>query len=1069
MDGKSLGPTPDGDGSGSSALKRGCEGGTHVSDPLEQISSLRWRSIGPFRGGRSVAVAGHPAEPSTFYAGTTGGGLWRTVNGGITWQNITDGFVRSASVGAVAVAPSDPNVLYLGMGEACIRGNVSFGDGVYRSTDGGRSWRSLGLTDTRHIARVRVHPRDADIVYVAALGHAFGPNPERGVYRSTDGGKSWRQVLAVSENTGAVDLAMDPFDPLVLYAAMYTARRTPWSFSSGGPESGLYRSRDGGESWERLGAERGLPAGVLGRIGVAPSGALRGRVWAMVEAEAGGLYRSDDGGESWRLVSSARGPRSRPWYYSHVFAHPTEANTCYVLAAGYFKSIDGGKTLERILTPHGDHHDLWIDPARPERQIHGADGGPSITFDGGKTWSSIHNLATAELYHVTTDNRYPYRVYGAQQDNTTICVPSASHYPALTKREWYEVGGAESGYIAVRPDNPDIVYAGSSGGGEGGRLTRYDHATKQVRDISVWPEKTAGLAAEAYTYRFQWTSPIAIGIHDPSELYFCGNRIFRSRDEGQSWTAVSPDLTRNDPAKLKPSGGPITLDHTGVEVYCTVFAFAESPVQAGLFWAGTDDGLVHVSRDHCETWQAVTPAELPEWSLVSIIEPSHHDAAVAYLAANRYKLDDRRPYLMRTRDGGQTWKRITDGLPDDEYTRVVREDPEVPGLLYCGTERGVYVSFDDGDHWRPLNLNLPVVPVHDLAVKGSDLVAATHGRSFWILDDVTPLRQLARDPESPKARLFAPRDTVRTAAVAEVWERLPDEITDPVVLADHYVTEVPATGDAPVYADAGQNRPGLILQYFLAEEPAAPVTITIRDADGAVACRLTSEPGKKGDPKPLPKTAGSHRRVWDMRYPGATAIEGAGTEWPRCAPLAPPGEYEVELQVGDLSQRHRFRLLAPPDVLATEGDLREQFQLLCRVRDRVDAIHRAVNTVSRLMAQLDEWEGRAGGEAYEAALRAESEPLRTALTAVRDELVAWQVDNFQDEINFPPKLNSQVAHIFQVAASADARPTSQTYSALEALERRVDEVLGRLERLVAEDVARFNARVLELGVPAVRA
>ncbi|MCL6595981.1 MAG: glycosyl hydrolase [Firmicutes bacterium] len=1041
-----------------------------LSDPLSQVASMRWRNIGPFRGGRSVAVAGHPRDRLTFYAGTTGGGLWRTTNGGITWHNITDGFVRSASVGAVAVSASDPNVIYLGMGEACIRGNVSFGDGVYRSTDGGATWRHLGLADTRHIARIRVHPEDPDLVYVAALGHAFGPNRERGVYRSRDGGQTWQAVLQVSDRTGAIDLAFDPFNPRVLFAAMYTARRQPWSFESGGPESGLYRSTDGGDTWERIGIGRGLPEGVLGRIGVAPSGARRGRVWAMVEAAQGGLYRSDDGGDTWELMTDARGPRSRPWYYSHMFAHPTEPDTCYVLSAGYYRSTDGGRTVERVRTPHGDHHDLWIDPADPRRQIHGADGGPSITFDGGESWSSVHAMPTAELYHVTTDDRFPYRVYGAQQDNTTISVPSASHYPALTKREWYEVGGAESGYIAIRPDNPDIVYAGSSGFGEGGRLTRYDHATKQLRDISPWPEKTCGVAAEAYTYRFQWTSPIAVGIHDPKALYFCGNRIFRTRDEGQTWEIMSPDLTRNDPEKLRPSGGPITLDHTGVEVYCTVFAFAESPLRAGMFWAGSDDGLVHLTLDDGATWQDVTPPSLPEWSLVSIIEPSRHDADTAYLAANRYKLDDTRPLLFRTRDGGRTWTEITRGLPEDEYARVVREDPEVPGLLYCGTERGVWVSFDAGDLWRPLRLNLPVVPVHDLAVKGTDLVAATHGRSFWILDDIGPLRQLARDPEVRAVRLFRPRDTVRTTASSEVWDRLPDKVTHPVILADHYVAAVPETGDAPVYADAGQNRPpGVILQYYLEREAEGPVTITVRDAEGREAVRWSSEPGRPGDPKPIPKSAGSHRRVWDMRYPGAAPVPGSAYEWPRCAPLAPPGEYEVELAVGGRSERHRFRLLPPPDVATAEEEYREQFRLLERVRDRVDAIHRAFGTAGELIAQIDNCLARAAGDAREGELRALAEPLRAALEGVRDELVQWRVGDVQDELNFPPRLNAQVAHIFQVAASADARPTSQTYLALEVLERRCDEVLGRLRALVEGDVERFNARVLELRLPALKA
>ena len=1039
-----------------------------MSDRLQQVSTMRWRNIGPHRGGRSVAVAGHPIEPLTFYFGSTGGGVWKTVNGGITWTNISDGYLNSASVGAIAVAPSDPNVLYVGMGEACIRGNVSFGDGVYRSTDGGATWQHLGLADTRHISRVRIHPQNPDHVYVAALGHAFGPNPERGVYRSTDGGQTWTRVLHVSDNTGAVDLTMDPTNPRILYAALYQARRSPWNFVSGGPESGLYRSADGGDSWTRIGADNGLPAGILGRIGVAISPARPQRVWAMVEAENGGLYRSDDGGRQFHLVDASRGPRSRPWYYTHMFADPQNADTCFILAAGFYKSIDGGKTFQRMATPHGDHHDLWIDATNPRRMIHGADGGAAVSFDGGASWSPIHNQPTAEFYHVTTDTRFPYRVYGAQQDNSTITVPSASHYPALTAREWYEVGGAESGYIQVDPRNPDIVYAGSSGGGEGGRLTRYDHRTRQLRDISVWPEKTAGVAAESYTYRFQWTSPIHLSPHDPNVLYMCGNHVFRSTDQGQSWETVSPDLTRNDPDRQKPSGGPLTLDQTGVEIYCTVFAFAESPVTPGVLWAGSDDGLIHRSTDNGRTWQNVTPAGLPEWTLISIIEPSRTDADRAYVAAHRYKLDDTRPYLLKTADGGQTWTPITAGLPEDEYTRCIRQDPAAPEILYCGTERGVYVSFDDGGHWESLRLNLPVVPVHDLEVKGTDLVAATHGRSFWILDDLTPIRELARAEAAGTHRLFTPRDTVRATTLGRSqWLRRLSEGTLPLLVAGSYLAERPDTGDPALWMDAGQNVPAVIVQYYLAHD-AEQVTLTFKDGEGGLIATLSSDEPAKGDPGPrLAKTAGSHRVVWDATYPGATRVEEPGSEWPQCAPTAPPGEYQAELRVGDLSEVRRFRLLPPPDVATTPDEYQEQFQLLVRIRDRVSSIHAAYNRVAKLRAEALAWESRIAGLEPAESLKESLRRVQEGADEVRDALIQWRIDNFQDSINFPPKLNSQVAHLFQVAASADAKPTSQTYQALAGLEDKVAEQLARVDRLMAEDVAAFNAQVRELNLPAL--
>lgn len=1038
---------------------------------LSQISTLRWRNIGPFRGGRSVAVAGHPTDPFVFYFGSTGGGVWKTTNGGVTWQNLTDGSVNASSVGAIAVAQSDPNVLYVGMGEACIRGNVTFGDGVYKSIDGGQAWKHLGLDATRHIARVRIHPENPDVVYVAAFGHAFGPNPERGIYRSRDGGATWEAVLQVSDRTGAIDLSMDPRNPRILYAAMWQAQRSPWGFESGGTESGLYRSADGGDTWERFGEENGFPTGVIGRIGVAASGARAGRVYAMVEsAENGGLYRSENGGRTWAQVTDAREPRSRPWYYSHVFADPQDADTVYILSAGFYRSIDGGKQFDKVATPHGDHHDLWMDAANPQRMIHGADGGAAVSFDGAQTWSSIHNQPTAEFYHVTTDSRYPYRVYGAQQDNSTITVKSASRYLGMDRREWYEVGGAESGYIAVRKDNPDIVYAGSSGGGEGGRLTRYDHATGQLRDISVWPEKTAGKAAEAYTYRFQWTSPLALGLHDPNTLYMCGNRVFRSVDDGQSWQAISPDLTRNDPEKLHPAGGPITLDQTGVEIYCTVFAFAESPIHKGLLWAGSDDGLVHGSHDDGATWENLTPASLPEWTLISTLEAGHHDPNVAYIAAHRYKLDDPRPFLYRTADGGKTWTEITNGLGADEYTRVIREDPEVPGLLYCGTERTVYVSFNDGGDWQPLRLNMPLVPIHDIEVRGTDLVVASHGRSFWILDDITPVRQIAKEPQVPGPRLFAPRRTVRSSVgPGGFFGRVPDEVPYPMMVADHYLVEKPKTGDAPIFLDAGQNPPpGAILQYSLPREPEGAVTIIVRDAKGAEVARLTSEKStEKGAPKPIGKTQGSHRVIWDLRYPGSTRVEGALTEWPKCAPLAPPGHYEVELTVEGITVRQPLDLTPAPDVSTSQVDFEEQFALLGRIRDQVSAIHAGVNTANRALQELIGWERRAEGSSRADEVRKACKSLRESLEEIRDSLIQSKVTNFQDEINFPPRLNSQVAHLFGVASSADAKPTSQTYEAFATLEARASELLGRLRNLTDHEFPAFAAKMVEYAVPAI--
>ncbi|MCL6596301.1 MAG: glycosyl hydrolase [Firmicutes bacterium] len=1046
---------------------------THPEGAAPPYGGLRWRNIGPHRGGRVVAVAGHPTERATFYMGSTGGGVWRTANAGVTWENLTDGQLGSASVGALAVAPSDPSVLYVGMGESCIRGNVSFGDGVYRSLDGGRTWRHMGLRASEHIARIRVHPADPGRVYVAVLGHAFGPHPERGVYRSTDGGERFERVLFRDEDTGAIDLSLDPRSPSVLYAALWQARRTPWSMTSGGPGSGLFRSLDGGSTWEELTRRPGLPAGPLGRIGVAASPARPGRVWALVEAEEGGVFRSDDYGETWERTNGEPGPRSRPWYYSHIFADPVDAETVYALATNFHRSQDGGRTFRTVATPHSDHHDLWIDPADPRRMIHGADGGASISLDGGRTWSSIYNQPTAEIYHVAVDTRFPYRVYGSQQDNTTISLPSRSDSAGIGEREWYDVGGAESGHVAVRPDDPDVVYAGSSGGGEGGRITRYDHRTRQMRDISAWPEQTAGRAASEYTYRFQWTSPIVLSPHDPNVLYSCGNRVFRTRDEGESWEVISPDLTRDDPERQGPSGG-ITRDHTGVEVYCTIFAFAESPRRPGLLWAGSDDGLVHVSEDAGATWRQVTPPALPEWSTVTTVEPSHHDERKVFVAAHRYRLDDRRPLVFRSDDLGRTWHALGEGVPADEYVRVVREDPEQSGLVYLGTERGVYVSFDDGEHFAPLSGNLPVVPVHDLAVAGDDLVAATHGRGFWILDDVTPLRQYARHPEEEGPRLFAPRDTVRMRLGG--WLLLPANMEEEAGASaielpegtSYYLKHKPRPGEAAHTLTHGENLPyGVLIHYALPEE-AARVRLTVRDEGGEAVAVLASD-----DPDPAhvrPSAApGAHRTVWNLRLAPARRVESGLDLWkgePVCAPHAPPGRYRLELEVegkdGETVRREAsFRLLPDPRASASESDLRDRFALEVAIRDALSAVNDGLTRLRRLGAAL---------EAAAAALPAGAEGLGERLKRLRGDLDGVEAGLTQtrwrsrdDGIAYAPGLDSEYVHLFRVVTSADARPTRPSRELFALLEERRARALAEVERVEGEARA-LEAEVVAAGV-----
>jgi len=1071
--------------------------------PVDQalLKSMRWRSIGPHRGGRVVAVAGDPSDPMTFYFGACGGGVWKTADGGTYWQNVSDGYFKTAPVGAIDVSQSDPNVVYVGTGEACIRGNVIHGDGVYRSTDAGRTWTHLGLEDTRHIGRVRIHPRNPDIVFVAALGHAFGSNKQRGVFRTQDGGKNWEQVLFRSENAGAVDLSIDPRNPRVIYASFWEVRRTPWSLSSGGPGSSLYKSSDGGDTWVELTNNEGMPKGLKGRIGVAVSPAVSGRVWALVEAEKGGLFRSDDGGETWENISEDRDLRQRPWYYMHVFADPRDGETCYILNLKMWKSTDGGRTFAQITTPHGDNHDLWIDPQNPQRMIEGNDGGACVSFNGGGTWSTIYNQPTAQFYHLDTDNRFPYRVYGTQQDNSAICVPTRSMAGGIPYAECYAVGSSESGHIQVRPDNHNIVYSGAVGSapGGGGVMLRYDHETGQTRIITVWPEAYGGWGPKDLKYRFQWTFPILISPNDPNVLYACGNRVFRSTDEGTSWEPISPDLTRNDESKLGPSGGPITRDTTGAEHYCTIFAFTESPHERGVFWAGSDDGLVHLSRDSGRTWNDVTPADLPEWATVNSIDVSPHDPAAAYLAATRYKLDDLGPQLFKTNDYGKTWKSIAGGLPKDDIARVLREDPERRGLLYAGTESGVHLSFDDGASWQPLQNNLPVAPVHDLQIKNSDLVVATHGRSFWVLDDLSPLRQAANEIARKQAHLFKPCVTVRARPLPGAGRPGGPGKNYSMGLGASLTFVEKKQPDGTIertFLDAGENPPaGVVVSYFLKEKPAGEVKLTILDAQGneiktfsskqedaevSDAAEPAGEEGEEGADSSramaepveeirVSKEAGSNRFVWNMRYPDATKVpDDKTTETSLAGPVAPPGRYQVRLAVDGKTITEPFEIVKDPRIAATQEDFDAQFELLIQVRDKLAETHVAINQVRDAVAQVDGWLKRAGDEAKGEKVRDAARGLKRSLEAIEEELIQKRAVGQLDSIHFPSRLNSKLAALTSVVASADAVPPQQAYEVFKELSGRIDEQLRRLRRVNETEVPALNQAVREAELPAVR-
>jgi photosystem II stability/assembly factor-like uncharacterized protein len=1034
--------------------------------------------IGPHRGGRVVAVAGHPNDPGTFYSGTCAGGVWKTTDAGNTWENISDGYFTTAAIGALAIADSDPNVIYAGTGETAIRGNVSHGDGVYKSTDGGRSWTNTGLAETRHIGRIRIHPRNPDLVYVAALGDAWQPSPERGIYRSTDGGETWELVLHKSDQAGAIDLTMHPGNPRLLFATIWQAQRFPYKLESGGPESGIWRSTDSGDTWTEVSRNPGLPEGTLGKIGIALSPAKPGRVWALVEAEDGALFRSDDFGDTWTRLSEQEGLRWRAWYYMHVFADPVDANTVWVLNGACWKSVDGGQEFFNVPTPHGDNHDLWIDPNDSRRMIEGNDGGACVSFNGGISWSSIYNQPTAQFYHVTTDNRTPFRIYGSQQDNSALSLPQMSLNGAITEAEWFVPGGGESGYVAVRPDNPDIVFAGAIGSGEGnGRLTRYDHATRSVRNITVWPhDQGFAEGADTLRYRFQWTFPIELSPHDPDVLYVASNHLHRSTDEGMSWETISPDLTRNDPEKLRASGGPLTKDNTGAEVYCTIFAFQESPLKRGLFWAGTDDGLVKISHDAGASWADITPPDLPEWALISMIELSDSDAGVAYLAATRYKLGDLTPYLYRTSDYGATWTRITGGLPDHEFTRVVRADPSQEGLLFAGTETGIFVSIDDGTNWQRLQGNFPVVPVYDLIVKDDQLIVATHGRSFWILDDLSPLREAANGYVETDQHLFEPLDTERIRVYtgfgnSPTADYVNYRMTNPLGMAYRWQKEADGTvHETPL--NAGQNPPaGVIINYLLPAETPETITLTIKDEQGQPVRSFTSQKPASSDdelPEPprLPARPGLNRFVWDMRYPPANAVPGdAGTKDYLDGPVALPGRYSATLRTGDTEQTAGFKIEKDRRIAATQDDLQEQFNLLLSIRDKLSETNDAINDLRTIRSQLDSWRSRwNAGDASAGSLREKADTIRESLNKLELALIQPRAES---SLQFPEGLNAKLAKLTAFIDMDDARPTRQAGEQFQALSDQIDLHLARYRSIVSSDIGQLNSEFQQSDLPRI--
>ncbi len=1050
-------------------------------------AALAYRNIGPFRGGRASCITGVPDEPNLFYMGTAGGGVWQTTDGGRHWKPISDESF-GGTVGGIAVAPSDPNVVYAGGGEQTLRGNVSYGYGMWRSVNTGKTWTNIGLNESRHIGRIRVHPNDPDHVYVAVMGDLYKSSEQRGVYESRDGGQSWNRILFANSDAGAVDIAFDPYNPRVLYASTWRVRRTPHSFSSGGPGSDLWRSTDSGQTWQNLTstaentagknptAKSGLPSGSLGIIGVAPSPAQRDRVWAIIEhKEKGGVYRSDDGGETWTQVNDDRNLRQRAWYYTRIYAHPTDPDQVYVLNVAYWRSKDGGKSFESFMAPHSDHHDLWINPHNPQILAIADDGGAQISTDGGINYTDYHNQPTAQFYRVATDNAFPYRVYAAQQDNSTVRVKSRTDGSSIGMRDWEPTAGCECGHIAPKPDNPEIVY----GGCYDGFLERLNHSTGLSRVVSVYPDNPMGHGAEGMKYRFQWNFPLFFSPHDPNKLYTASQHLHVTTNEGQSWQTISPDLTRNDSSRMVSSGGPITQDNTSVEYYCTIFAAGESPRVPGLLWTGSDDGLVHLSRDAGQSWTNVTPPGLPEWTMINSLEVDPHADGGCYLAATRYKLGDYQPYLYHTNDYGSTWRRIDAGIPRDHFTRVIRVDAQTPRLLYAGTESGMYISFDAGASWSAFRQNMPVVPITDIALKNDDIIVATQGRALWIMDDAAALREIAiKGPQTAFSRLGVFNSGSQRHAML-----LP--------LAPTLLSAGSQSSDAANNHE-GTNRPGgVVVNFILPDSLHAKDTVEIIFRSQAQAAQrklidasaqstirtFSTHPDEDAKHDKLEVEPGANTLVWNMRGPDAEKFDGMVLWWADMrGPRVPPGEYEVELSLkpaaraiaqGSGSIRETFTLLPDPRAPGGTADLEERYRFHESVIAKTSEAHVAIKEMRQLREQINTYLERVDSAS------AKTQPLVTLgkqmdslITKVEKELYQTQNRSGQDPLNYPIRLTNKLASLNSMT-QGEFKPTDAAYAVQKDIAARIDKELAIYYDLREQQVAEFNRLVREAEIPAL--
>ena len=994
----------------------------------DYFSATQWRNIGPFRGGRSAAVTGVKGKATLFYMGSTGGGVWRTTDAGNTWKNISDGFF-GGSVGSIAVSEWDNNVIYVGNGEKTVRGNVSSGDGVWKTVNAGKTWEHVGLKNARHIPRIRVHPKNPDIVYAGVLGDLYKSSEERGVYKSTDGGKTWTKKLFANKNAGVVDLIIDPNNPRILYATTWNVRRTPYSLSSGGEGSALWKSTDEGETWMNISTNKGLPSGIWGISGVAVSPVNSDIVYALIENKKGGVYKSLDAGKTWRLINSERKLRQRAWYYTRIYADTQDENIVYVMNVRYHKSTDGGKTYKTFNAPHGDHHDLWIAPEDNQRMIIGDDGGAQVSFDAGENWTTYMNQPTSQFYRVTTDDHFPYRIYGAQQDNSTVRIAHRTQGRFIGESDWESTAGGESAHLAIDPTNNDIVYGGSYGG----LLTRANHKTGETRAINVWPDDPMGHGAEDFKYRFQWNFPILFSPHEKNKLYAASNHLHVTYNEGQSWEIISPDLTRNDPTTLGPSGGPITKDNTGVEYYATIFAVQESKYEKDVIWTGSDDGLVHITRDGGKNWLNVTPKKMPEWMMINCIEVDPFTKGGAYIVGTKYKSGDYQPYIYKTENYGKSWKQMTNGIGSEDFTRALRADPKRKGLLYAGTERGMYISFDDGKNWQAFQLNLPIVPITDLAIKNDNLIAATQGRSFWMIDDLTPLHQLDTDMTKEEVILFKPKDSYRMSG-----------------------------GRGATSKTQGTNHyGGVAINFFIKEQKEEnPVSMSIYESNGKHIKTFSTKPNKEKKEGKLDLSDGNNIFYWDMMYSGAERVQGMILWWASLSgPMALPGDYKVTLKAGDVEKTQGFTILKNPISETTLADAKAQFDFINDINDKVTEIHKALKNIKKVRDQINTLKKSIKDQEKHKELLDFADMLAKDLTAVEEALYQTKSKSRQDPLNFPIRLNNKLAHLNSLTRIGTYRPTQQAIDFKNEISKEIDAELAKLYSLFNNEIKELNSKV----------